>query len=144
MIARTPFLDGIQRPHRHGLVETARRVDVVELILSGRRGLFGGVVRGDVAGIRWETLRRGGRLLAVWVLRTQELQTERGHPFRDRTIPGRQRQRVVIGGAVDQVEVPRRQDAVCARIGAADERRQILEDPVRRAIRVPHAPFAVG
>ena len=62
VVARTPLPDGIHRTHRHGLVESSRRADVVELVLSGRWGLFGGGVRGAVAGIRWETLRRGGRL----------------------------------------------------------------------------------
>ena len=68
--------------------------------------------------------------------RTQKLHAERGHPVSNGAVSGRKRQPVVVFGAIDHVEVPRGQYAVCAGGGASNERRQVRDYAVRRAVRV--------
>ena len=68
--------------------------------------------------------------------RTQKLHAERGHPVSNGSVASRKRQPVVVLGAIDHVEVPRGQYAVCAGVGASNERRQVRDYAVRRAVRV--------
>ena len=108
MVAGAPLLDGVHGAHRDAAVEAPRGECVVELGRGGRRGLGRSVERRHVQGVARQTRGQRVRLPAGGELGTHELQIQRRHPVGDGAVAGLQRQPIVLGGALDHVEIARR------------------------------------
>ena len=119
MIAGTPLFDRIHRAHRNVSMKSPRGEHVIELKLGGRRIVHSAVVGGHIPSIRGQARRPWVRAPARRVLGSQKLQAQRLHPLHDAAIAGRERIPIVVGGAVDLVEVAGGRYAVRTRIFAA-------------------------
>ena len=144
VVARTPLFGTVQGPYTHALVESSRGENVIELILSGLRGLPRCEIGRDIPGIFRQARRRGIRPHAVRVSWPHELQAKRVHSLKNGTLLGRESQLVVVRGPIDDVEIAGRQYSVSRGISMADERSEIRDNPVRRPVQVADLPLRLG
>ena len=139
VIARSPLIRGIERSGLHALVEASRREHVVELIRGGFRLLTCCTERWHVSRVGWEPRRRRfSPTTTFWRLWTKKLQPQRIHPCEDGPVSICQHQTVVVGSSIERVEVTSSENSVRGGICAADEGREIGDDPMRRAVGVTY------
>lgn len=141
MIARPPLIGGVERSGLHALVEALRREHVVELIRGGFRLLTCCTERRYVSGVGREPRRRRYSPTTTFRrLRAKKLQPQRIHPRENGSVSICEHQTVVVGSPVERVEVTSGEYSMCGGICAANEGREIGDDPMRRAIGITRTP----